>query len=466
MNENAAADLLEKENPALKEKIAVVFRLALPAILAQTAEIIMEYIDSSMVGRMGAQASAAIGLVAPTLWLAGGLISAWSYGFSVQAAQAIGGRNYPHAKAVYRQAVVCCLLFSLALTAVGLLLAPAVPGWLGSDDAVVAADAIRYFTVFVLSIPIRQLYFLSQSMLQCSGNMRTPSIVGILLCALDVVFNAFLIFPSFSLGPLTFPGAGLGVTGAALGTALSFAVCLLPLLYFSMVRSPLINLKEKGSWKPALPVFREACRIGIPMALEQAVLSLAQIFQMKIIAPLGTTSIAAHSFAVTAESFCYMPGYGIAGAATTMVGQACGAKKKELARSFAWICTLLGMILMSAAGLIMYYVCPYVFAFLTPVPEVQQLGARVLRIELHAEPLFAASIVATGALRGAGDTMIPFLINLFSMWGVRLTLSWYLVQQMGLAGAWTAMVVELSVRGILFLIRLARGRWLKHLDAY
>ena len=115
---------------------------------------------------------------------------------------------------------------------------------------------------------------------------------------------------------------------------------------------------------------------------------------------------------------------------------------------------------MSAMAVIMYALCPMVFALLTPDAQVRVLAAEVLRLELFAEPLYAASIVVSGALRGARDTLIPSLLNLVSIWGVRIPLSLWLVGPMGLAGAWIAMAVELCVRGILLLIRQLRGRWL------
>ena len=116
---------------------------------------------------------------------------------------------------------------------------------------------------------------------------------------------------------------------------------------------------------------------------------------------------------------------------------------------------------MAAAGVLMYAAAPLMFRMLTPDPEVRALGAQVLRIEAFAEPLFAVSIVAAGALRGAGDTLGPSILNLVSMWGVRITLATLLAPRMGLAGVWLAMCLELCARGILYLIRLLRGRWLE-----
>lgn len=456
----SAAELLDVENPSEKEVLSAVFRLALPAILAQIAETVMQYIDSAMVGQMGRNASASIGLVASSTWLFGGLMTACCFGFSVQVAQSIGAKDTQRAKNIFRQSIAASMLFAVILAAIGCLCAFYLPAWMKADMDI-RPDATRYFLIFSLFIPVRLLYLLAASMLECSGNMKTPSFLGILMCALDVVFNAFLIFPGFSISSLRLPGAGLGVTGAALGTALAYLTAAVGMFYAAAVKSPLLNLREKGSWKVEKKTLKKALDIGVPMAAEQAVLSFAQILYTRIISPLGAASIAAHSFAVTAESFCYLPGYGIGSAATTLVGQAAGARRRDLAKRFAWTAAILGMALMAACGLVMYAAAPQVFAFLTQDPEVQALGVQCLRIELHVEALFAASIVTAGALRGVGDTMVPFLMNLVSMWGIRLTLAWFLVQWMGLPGAWYAMAAEISARGVLFLIRLLRGKWLQ-----
>ena len=101
----------------------------------------------------------------------------------------------------------------------------------------------------------------------------------------------------------------------------------------------------------------------------------------------------------------------------------------------------------------MMLICPLVFRMLTPDSSVRSLAAQVLRIELLAEPLFGASIVAAGALRGAGDTFVPSLMNLGSIWIVRLGLAMILVRRLGLHGMWIAMAIELCVRGTLMLWR-------------
>jgi Na+-driven multidrug efflux pump len=182
-----------------------------------------------------------------------------------------------------------------------------------------------------------------------------------------------------------------------------------------------------------------------------------------IVAPLGIYAIAANSFAVTAESLCYMPGYSLADAATTLVGQSIGAKRRKLTRSFAYITVALGMLIMGALGILMYIFAPEIIGLMTPVEEIRELGATSLRIEAFAEPMFAASIVAYGVFVGAADTFVPCIMNFVSIWAVRLTLSAMLAPTMGLPGVWTAMCIELCFRGIIFLVRLKQEKWMNKL---
>ena len=185
----------------------------------------------------------------------------------------------------------------------------------------------------------------------------------------------------------------------------------------------------------------------------------AMVVSTIIIAPLGTVAIAAHSFAITAESLCYMPGYGVGSAATTLVGQSMGAREYRQARRYGNICVGFSAVLMGLTGIVMFFACPLVFRMLTPDLQVRELAAQVLRIGLLAEPLYAVSIAASGALRGAEDTLVPSILNLVSIWVVRLGLALILVPAWGLHGMWVAMATELCVRGLLLLRRQLKSRF-------
>lgn len=466
-NTDSLLALIREGKPmTLRQQLRLTVQLSIPAVIAQLSSIFMQYIDAAMVGSLGAEASASIGLVSTTTWLFWGLCVAAATGFSVQVAHKIGGGDMQGARKVLRQSLAATLVFSLFLAALGMAISSVLPDWLGGDVSI-RRDASLYFCIFSLFLPALQMNFLAGGMLRCSGNMHIPSLAGVAMCVLDVIFNFFLIFPSrgWNVAGVSFtvPGAGLGVSGAALGTAAAEAVVAGILLWYLWTRSD--KLKQtgaQGGFRPQTATLKKAFRIGFPMGIEHIVICGAQIMTTVIVAPLGVFAIAANSFAITAESLCYMPGYGIADAATTLIGQSIGAKRRKLTRSFARITVFMGMGIMGIMGVLMYLFAPRIIGMMTPVEEIRQLGIMALRIEAFAEPMFAASIVAYGVFVGAADTLVPCLMNFFSIWAVRLSLAALLAPSLGLKGVWIAMCAELCFRGIIFLVRLKRERWMKN----
>ena len=432
--------------------------------MAQISSIAMQYIDASMVGRLGANAAASIGLVSTTTWLFWGLCAAVATGFSVQVAHKIGAGDFIGARKTLRQSITATLLFGSLLAALGIAISGMLPGWLGGDESI-RNDSATYFLIFSLFLPTLQLNFLAGGMLRCSGNMRIPSMLNVLMCVLDVIFNFFLIFPTRQIELPDFnivvPGAGLGVKGAALGTVLAELVTAGAMMWYLCQRSPILKLsKENGSFLPQKDTLHRAFRISLPMGFEHIAICGAQIMTTVIVAPLGIAAIAANSFAIIAESLCYMPGYGISEAATTLVGQSLGANRIRLLKRFANITVWSGMLIMGVMGILMYVLAPQIIGVMTPVEEIRTLGTEILRIEAFAEPMFAASIVAYGVFVGVGNTFVPSLMNFGSIWGVRLTLAALLAPTMGLRGVWLAMCIELCFRGVIFLVRLWGGKWI------
>jgi putative MATE family efflux protein len=435
-----------------REKLWLIVSLSIPSILAQISATVMFFIDASMVGHLGAKASAAIGLVETTGWLMGGLGSAANMGFSVQVAHFIGANDMEAARRVLRQSMVCCLIWALMISLTSLIIAPFLPYWLGGTEEI-AHDASVYFAIFGLSGIFFQMEGLAGSMLKCSGNMKIPSILNIGMCVMDVVFNYIFIYV-----------LEMGVMGAAIGTGLAMLVTACMMMYFLIVKSKMLSLIGRpGSFKPKSDTISTAFKIGAPMGLQHMLMGGAQIVSTLIVAPLGTIAIAAHSLAITVESLCYMPGYGIAEAATTLVGQGIGAGQRLLTRSFARMSVGLGIGVMTLMGILMWIFAPELMALMSPVEEVIALGTQVLRIEAWAEPMFAAAIVCNGVFIGAGDTIIPAVMSLGSMWIVRLTLAASLAPKYGLKGVWTAMAIELTFRGSIFLVRLFKGKWAEKL---
>lgn len=447
--------------------------------MAQLSSILMQYIDAAMVGRLGADDSAAVGLVSTSLWLFWGLCSSAMVGFSVQVAHRMGAADYAGARSVLRQGLLSALIFGCFMAIIGCAIAFPLPGWLGGEGEKVCHGASLYFMVFVAALPLLTLNYLGGGVLRASGNMKVAGGINVLMCLLDVVFNFFFIFPTrpLLLGgmEITIPGLGLGVLGAALGTVAAEIISAGLMLWFATMRQPELaifgrramrsGIKEQNFFRRFIPtgsVLRNALKVSAPMTLEHGVICGAQIMVTVIVAPLGVMAIAANAFAVTAEALCYMPGYGIGDAATTLVGQSYGARRKDLARQFGYLTVGLGMAVMTLMGVILWIGAPAVMAFLSPVQEIQQLGTSALRIEAWAEPMFAAAIVSYGVMVGVGDTLVPAVMNFGSIWLVRIPIAALLAGTMGLAGVWLAMCIELCFRGAIFLWRLFSGAWLRH----
>ena len=431
------------------EKLNLIVQLSIPSILAQITSVVMFFIDQAMVGHLGAEASAACGLVETSTWLFGSLTGAASMGFSVQVAHFIGANDFVKARQVFRHGLILTTILSFVMAVVAAAIAKPLPYWLGGGSDI-ARDASLYFLIFALAGPFFQLNSLSGAMLKCSGNMRIPSMVSIVMCVLDVVFNYILIFK-----------AHMGVVGAAIGTALSIVICGSVQAYIAIFRNEMLSLRrvgEKFFWVSDYLV--NALKIGLPMAAQSVLMSGAQIVGTMIVAPLGNIAIAANTLGITAESLCYMPGYGIGEAATTLIGQSIGAGRRDLCRSFSRMTLYSGMAVMAVMGAVMFVFAYEMMALMTPVEAICQLGAKCLRIEAFAEPMFAASIVAVSVCVGAGDTLKPAIISLCSMWFLRLSLAYALSLHYGLVGVWVAMAVELTVRGILLSARLFRGKWM------
>ena len=432
------------------QKLNLIYQLSIPSILAQITSVMMFFIDQAMVGRISVEAAAACGLVESSTWLCGSMTTAASMGFSVQVAHFIGANDFSKARAVFRHALLCTFIFSMVVGCTGLLISRQLPFWLGGGDDI-ASDATIYFGIFMLVMPFFQLSNLSGAMLKCSGNMRIPSMMSIAMCVMDVTFNFIFIFVFH-----------LGVLGVAMGTGLAIIIGGCVQAYYAICRSEILSLyrvAEKFSF--CWDYLRNALKIGAPMAVQSILMSGAQIVSTMIVAPLGNISIAANTFAITAESLCYMPGYGIGEAATTLIGQSMGASRLDLCKSFARMSVYSGMIVMALMGAVMYVLAPELMALMSPVQEIIDLGASVLRIEAFAEPMFAASIVCYSVFVGAGDTLKPAVMNLGSMWLVRLTLAALLAKDYGLRGVWTAMAIELIFRGVIFLWRMFSGKWMK-----
>lgn len=441
--------------------------LAWPAIAEMFLATLVQFVDTAMVGSLGEVAIAAVGVSNSPMWLLNGLFAALGVGSTALVARYVGGKEIEKANKVAQQSLLMGVTLAFILTVLALMFAQVVPTLMGAEPDVIPA-ATSYMKIISLTFVLAFSSFILTGVLRGAGDTKTPMRVNALANIVNVVGNFLLIFPTRELvlnlprwgeTALTIPGAGMGIEGAALATALSRGLAGIIVLFILFTGKQ--GVRIHFSLKPDIDVIRRVIKIGLPASGERLIMSGGQMIFSVIVLGLGTAQYAAHHLAIVAESVSYMPGFGFSMAATTLVGQGLGAGRPELAERSGYTTWRLGAMVMCGMGLVFLTFPEYLIMIFNRDPEIVRYGAMCLRMVAIAQLPFSSTMVMTGALRGAGDTVPPLIIAIIGMWGVRLTLAWLLVTQlnMGLLGAWTAMAVDLWIRGIITFLRFRSGRW-------
>ena len=440
----------------------IVLALAWPTMLEQLLQVAAQYVDSAMVGRLGAAATAAVGATTTINWLVGSSISALGVGFLAYIAREYGAKRYENAAKAVGQSVLAALVSGAVFTVATLSLSGLIPGWMNADEAI-RPEASRYFFIIYTPMLLRAASVIFGTALRASGDTRTPMKVNLLMNLVNVILNYLLIYPTRDvtlLGlTLRMPGAGLGVTGAAIGTAVGFAVGGVAMTA-ALWRHPQISPKGQ-SLKPDWKIMKPCLKVALPAALQRFGTSFGYVAFASLINSLGTVSTAAHSIANTAESAFYIPAYGIQTAAATLSGNASGMKDRDYMRSITRTLLVLEPALMAVSGAALFLLAPRMMALFTSDAEVIRLGTAVLRMVAVTEPLYGIAVVLEGIFMGVGDTMYAFVCNICGMWGVRVLGTLILVRFMGcgLTAAWGAMIAHNILLCLMLVIHYRNGRW-------
>ncbi|NCE65280.1 MATE family efflux transporter [Pseudoflavonifractor sp. 524-17] len=447
-------------------RLKTMWRLSWPAIMEQILSTMVSYVDTAMVGVLGAGATAAVSVNAASLWLISGILAGVGVGYSVQVSNAIGAGDDSLARDVIRQGILGTLVCGAVSLVIFQILAGYIPLWLGAKPDVLphAAAYLRYYT---LAMPWIAASAIFSAILRCMGNTKAPLIFNTLANLCNLALNCLFIYETRTVRLLgravTVPGAGLGVEGAAIASALSWTVAGSALLFIGLRQGDRFRVRFAEGLRPNRAIIRMAVYLGLPSALERATINLGQIALTALVASIGTVALAAHQIANTAEGLCYLPAYGISYAGIALVGQSVGARSKEDAKAFGSLAALAALILCTVLAVLLFLFAPMLSALFNTDPAVVREAALMLRIVCFAEPPFALSIVLSGTLRGAHDVRFPMATGLVCMWGVRITLALVLVGKagLGLAGVWIAMSADLILRGVLCTLRWHGEKWVK-----
>ena len=443
----------------------VILALAWPTMLEQLMQTAVQYIDTAMVGSLGTEATAAVGATTTVGWLVGGMVSAFGVGFLAFIAQACGAEDRAAAARASAQATLVTLTLGVLFTGVTLGLSGLIPRWMQVEEAI-RPMASRYFFILYLPMLPRAATIIFGALLRAAEDTKTPMKVGVAVNIINVTLNFLLIYPTrpMTLLGLTFtmPGAGLGVEGAAIASAIAVTVGG-AYIAVKLWRHPLISPRGQR-FRPDWAILRPTFRVAFPNMLQRFGTSLGYVVFASMINGLGEVATAAHTIANTVESAFYIPGYGMQTAAATLAGNAYGAgdrqRMERLARMFLPI--EIGLMMLSG-GLLFVLARPLVGLF-SDSAEVIDLGTLVLQMVAVSEPFYGFSIIVEGIMQGVGRTRQPFAFNVAGMWLVRIVGTWICTEFFfdggaGLVAAWACMIAHNLLLFLLFLGCYLRGTW-------
>ena len=442
--------------------ILSILTLAWPTMMEQALQTIVQYIDAAMVGRIGADATATIGITNIVSWLVNSPILAAGVGFMAYISQSMGAGKNENARRAAQQSVFMVIFLGVAEGVITQGIRGVLPKWMGLEERL-WKEASIYFSIVCAPMLFKASMSVFGAVLRSVKDTRTPMLVNVLMNLVNIVLNFLLIYEPGSLKiqgkEIRIWGAGLGVTGAGIATAIAYTLGGI-LMFVALFRHK--EISPKGlKLKLDTEILKPCIRIGLPVGLSHSASCLGQVVFTSIVASLGTVSFAAHSIAITAESMFYIPGYGMQAVASTLSGHAVGARDEAGLQKVTRVLVVMVFIMMSVTGGLLFVFAGSLMGFFTPNQEAVDLGTRVLRICALSEPVFGIYVILEGIFDGVGDTVRPFLYTVLGMWGVRICFSYLGVHFLDfhLTQVWYCMIANNVFLSILFSIRYFRGKW-------
>ncbi len=453
---------MRKEKQMPRTMTGAIFALAWPTMLEQLMHTAVQYIDTAMVGSLGTEATAAVGATTTVNWLIGSTVSAIGVGFLAYISQARGAGKPQEAKRASSQAVLSVVFAGLLFTFLTLGLSGVIPAWMQVDEGI-RSLASRYFFILYLSMLPRTASIILGTVLRAAGDTATPMKVGIGVNIVNITLNFLLIYPTRNVvvGPweVFIPGAGLGVIGAAIASAIAFTVGGISITR-AVWKHPEITPKGQ-SFRPDMRVLVPCLRVAGPNALQRFGTSLGYVAFAAMINSLGELSTAAHTIANTVESAFYIPGYGMQTAAATLAGNALGARDEKKIKDLGRRILMIEVGLMILSGGLLFVFAPDMMGLFSKDAQVILMGATVLRMVAVSEPFYGVSIIIEGMLQGMGKTMMPFVCNIIGMWGIRIVGTFICTHILGygLVSAWACMILHNLMLFVMFSVYYVSGRW-------
>ncbi len=421
--------------------IKTLFALSIPTMTEEILSTLLQYADTAMVGRLGEKATASVSVTTTIGWLTGAVIYALGTGILSLISNAYGADDRRKAKHLSHLAVKLSVFSGIIIGAVSLLLSPVIPVWMGAEKDI-RQQASIYYVIISLPMIFRSITAILGSSIRAVQNTKDPMKISIISNIVNIVLDFILIYP-----------ANLGVTGAAIATAISYTLSgILTIILFR--RTEFLNPK-KGSFslfkKTPKAIVREYTKVALPLVLSSVVSCLGYVVFAALVSRMGTTVFAAHSIAVNAETIFYIPGYGLRTASAALIGAAIGEGDPEKKKKYCIITVAFTVMLMFLTGVTLFFTAGPLMSLFTPSSEVISLGAHCLRLVAFSEPFFGLMVAMEGIFYGTGKTLWPFVVETISMWGIRIAGCAIGINLFSfeLSSVWYMMIIDNVVKAIL-----------------
>ncbi|MGL5355480.1 MAG: MATE family efflux transporter [Cetobacterium sp.] len=431
-----------------KKEVLSIFTIALPTIVDMFVQTLLGFFDLIMVGRLGPEAIASVGLgTAPILTIIP-IFFAISVGTTAMVSRAYGAKNYSEARDAMSQSLILGIPAAIIVTFIFVIFGKNILEIISKNVPI--NDALSYLKIVSLGIPFLCFNIIFSYGFRSINKSKIPMINNTISIFSNILLNYIFIFV-----------LNLGIAGAALATTISRGIVT---VIFSILiiykKNYCISLK-KNDFKIKKDVCKRLMKVGLPSAGEQGIFRIGMLVFEAMVINLGTLQYAAHKIALTAESFSFNIGLGFSVAGTALVGQHLGAKKFQDAKKAGYLNTFLAMLIMTAFGFVFMIFPKLVISMFTKEQNIVPMASSALRIVSIAQPILAVSMVLSGALRGAGDTKSVLWITSLGMFLIRLPLTYLFLYifNFGLNGAWIVMIVDLTYRGIACFHRFKQGKW-------
>jgi putative MATE family efflux protein len=430
----------------------IVWALAWPAIMTFGLESLVGLIDTLMVGRLGANAVAGVGVATQIINAVSVMNMALATGTVALVARHVGANERPSAEAVLQQSIYVALSMALVIAVGAAVWAPHLVS-IFKVDSHVLDNGTSFLRCFMIGVPSMAMFAVIAAGLRGAGDMRTPLMIGALVNVLNVCVGYVLIF-----GKLGLPA--MGVRGSALASATAFTIGAL-LALASLLRSTSALRLRRARWRPALGIARRVLAVGSPTGIEQMLMQIGFLFYLSIAAHYGTSAVAAYFIGVKILALSFLPGFGFGAAASTLVGQQLGARQPHSAERSGWEANRLAMLCMSAAGIVIFVFARPIAQLFIDDAEVVTDAVAFIHVLAAAQPLMAADSTLGGALRGAGDTRFPLVTVIVGFYVARLGCAWAAANifSLGIAWVWAALLGDYVMRATLKSWRFNSGRW-------